>query len=306
MTSIGDGAFEWCSGLTSVDIPNGVTSIGDYAFSGCSGLTSVIIPNSLTTISQGTFSGCSGLNSLVIPNNVTSIGEHAFSGCSGLNSLVIPNSMTSIGDGAFGHCSGLASIVVESGNAKYNSHNDCNAIIETVTNTLIAGCKNTAIPNSVTSIGDYAFSGCSGLTSVIIPSSVTSIGGYAFSNCSNLSYITIGKSVSRIEKFAFCSTQKLKHIKLLCSAPPTLSDYPFPTFDSYTATLEVPIGSKESYQNAEIWKKFMNIEEFDPTGIQNTTLDMDNPKGIYDISGRKLKEPRKGVNIIGGKKVLKH
>ncbi len=249
--------------------------------------------------------------------------------CSGLNSVVIPNNVTSIGVGAFSGCSGLASIVVESGNAKYDSRNDCNAIIETVTNTLIAGCKNTAIPNSVTSIGNYAFYGCSGLASVkipnsvmsignyafcscsglnsvVVPNSVTTIGNYAFCSCSNLSYVTIGERVNRIEKFAFCSTQKLKSIKLLCSTPPTLSDYPFPTFESYTATLEVPIGSKDSYQNAEIWKKFMNIEEFDPTGVQSITLDKDIKASVYDLNGRRLTAPTKGINIIGGKKILNH
>ena len=220
--------------------------------------------------------------------------------------MAIPNNVTSIGDGAFSGCSGLASIVVESGNAKYDSRNDCNAIIETETNTLIAGCKNTAIPNSVTSIGNYAFMNYTGLNSVVVPNSVTSIGEYAFSSCNNLSNVTIGERVNRIEKFAFCSTQKLKYIKLLCSTPPTLSDYPFPTFDSYTATLEVPIGSKDSYQNAEVWKKFMNIEEFDPTGIQSITLDKDIKASVYDLNGRRLTAPTNGINIIGGKKTLNH
>ena len=182
VTSIGYGAFSGCSGLTSVTIGNGVTSIVDYAFYGCSGLTSITIPNSVTSIGIFAFSGCSSLTSVTIPNSVTSIGDGAFEYCSGLTSVTIPNSVTSI-CGAFDGCSSLTSVTVEEGNAVYDSRDNCNAIIETATNTLIIGCQNTIIPNSVTSIGDGAFSRCTGLTSITIPNSVTNIGNYAFSYC---------------------------------------------------------------------------------------------------------------------------
>ncbi|MBQ8256970.1 MAG: leucine-rich repeat domain-containing protein, partial [Bacteroidaceae bacterium] len=135
--------------------------------------------------------------------DVTSIGDHAFVDCDGLTSVTIPNSVTSIGGHAFFYCYGLASIVVDDGNSVYDSREGCNAIIETATNTLIAGCKNTIIPGSVTSIGDYAFYLCTGLTSVEIPSSVTSIGNYAFSDCSGLTSIEIPNSVTSIGISAF-------------------------------------------------------------------------------------------------------
>ena len=172
VTSIGVQAFRYCSGLTSITIPNSVTSIGSSAFYNCSGLTSITIPNSVTSIGSSAFSGCSGLTSITIPNSVTSIGWYAFSGCSGLTSITIPNSVTSIGQYAFSGCSGLTSIT---------------------------------IPNSVTSIGQYAFSGCSGLTSITIPNSVTSIGEYAFYNCSGLTSVTIPNSVTSIGSRVFPS-----------------------------------------------------------------------------------------------------
>ena len=201
------GTFQGCFGLTSVSIPNSITSIGESAFRGCSGLTTVTIPNSVTAIGNEAFSGCSGLTTVTIPNAVISIGESAFSECSGLTSLTIPNSVTAIGNEAFSGCSGLTSITVESGNVVYDSRENCNAIIETSTNTLITGCMNTIIPNSVTSIDSYAFSGCSGLTSVTIPNSVTSIGNGAFSGCSGLTSVTIPNSVTSIRNstFRYCS-----------------------------------------------------------------------------------------------------
>ena len=203
VTEIGERAFSGCSGLTSVTIGNSVTSIGEDAFKGCSGLTSVTIPNSVTRIGFSAFSNCSGLTSVTIPNSVTKIDGEAFRGCTGLTSVTIGNSVTTIGYEAFYGCRGLTSMVVESGNSKYDSRNNCNAIIETATNTLISGCKNTIIPNSVTSIGKYAFSGCSGLTSVTIPKSVTEIGDGAFAYTSELRDVTIMNPNTKIDYRAF-------------------------------------------------------------------------------------------------------
>ena len=158
-------------------------------------------------VTSGGYSGVVNIPSQVTYQgetmSVTSIGEGAFEGCTGLTSVSIPNSVASIGYGAFHGCSGLTSIVVKSGNTCYDSRDNCNAIIETATGTLIFGCQTTIIPNSVTSIGDYAFHGCTGLTSMTIPNSVTFIGEYAFSRCSGLTSITIGSNVRTIGKRAF-------------------------------------------------------------------------------------------------------
>ncbi len=213
VTSIGEGAFYYCSGLTSITIPSSVTSIGDYAFYGCHYLTSITIPSSVTSIGDYVFSSCSSLASITIPNGVTSIGDHAF-WCSGLTSITIPSSVTSISNSAFHRCPGLTSIIVQEGNMVYDSRNNCNAIIETASNTLISGCKNTTIPNSVKIIGESAFEGCSGLTSITIPNSVTSIGDYVFSGCSSLASITIPSSVMSIGDYAFGGCSSLASITI--------------------------------------------------------------------------------------------
>ena len=147
VTTIGVEAFYACSGLTSIEIPNSVTTIGDYAFNYCYDLTSIEIPNSVTSIGDYAFQYCTSLTSIEIPNSVTTIGSSAFYYCSFLTSIEIPNSVTTIGNRAFSDCHNLTSIVVAEDNTIYDSREDCNAIIETATNTLITGCKNTVIPN---------------------------------------------------------------------------------------------------------------------------------------------------------------
>ena len=237
VTSIGNDAFYGCSGLTSITLPNSVTSIGRYAFSSCSGLTSITIPNSVTSIGYGAFQSCSGLTSITLPNSVTSIGNEAFSGCSGLTSITIPNSVISIGSSLFYDCNGLTGITVASGNQVYDSRDNCNAIIETKSNTLIAGCKNSVIPNSVTSIGAGAFYGCSGLTSITIPNSVT----------------TIGDNV-----FAFC--QALKTVKSKIRNPFKISPTVFTGLPT-DAELTIINGTKSRYMTAEGWNVFSKIME---------------------------------------------
>ena len=263
-----DRAFSGCSGLTSITIPNSVTSIGKGAFEGCSGLTSLTIGNSVTSIGDDAFEGCSGLTSLTIGNSVTSIGDDAFYGCSGLSSLNIPNSVTSIGERAFKGCSGLTSIIVEKGNKTYDSRNDCNAIIETQSNALIVGSNNAIIPNSVTSIGDYAFYGCSGLTSITIPNSVTSIGKEAFMDCSGLTSIIIPESVTNIEDDAFYDV-KLRNIVIKAKTPPS-GETGFSKPSYYHTTLMVPEGSWDAYAYDDNWCDFINIREMTYNAVNMT------------------------------------
>lgn len=193
----------------------------------------------ITSIGDSAFSGCSGMTELTLPNSVTSIGDCAFYGCTGLTELILPNSVRSIGDIAFTYCSGLEKITVESGNSCYDSRDNCNSIIDTEFNTLIVGCKNSVIPNSVTSIGYYAFYGCSGLTELTLPDSVASIGDGAFICCSDLSKITS-----------------------LAEIPPVCGSGVFDRVNKTNCELIVPIVSVTAYKQAEVWNEFSNIRAF--------------------------------------------
>ena len=254
---------------------------------------SVVIPESViyegktysvTSIGRGAFSVCSGLTPVTIPNSVTSIGNYAFAGCSGLTSVTIPNRVKSIGEGAFSGCSGLSSIKVENGNPNYDSRNNCNAIIETSSNRLIAGCMNTIIPNGVTLIGSGVFVGCSGLTSVTIPNSVTTIGNAAFFSCSGLTSVTIPNSVTSIGMQTFVGCRSLNSVTIPNSVT-TIGEWAFADCSGLTeviskiqnpfviddnvfegisrnAILQVPTGEKSKYEAFSGWtKNFKEIVE---------------------------------------------
>ncbi len=342
VTSIGKSAFNGCD-LTSVTIPASVTSIGEKAFAWCvnlanlavesgntrydsrdncnaiietannkliTGCQNTVIPTSVISIGSSAFEGSYGMQGITIPNSVVYIDDFAFY-ASDVKSITIGTSLVSIGERVFTYCN-LARIVVDSGNKTFDSRGNCNAIIETASNTLVVGGQNTIIPNTVTSIGDYAFAGCrnlmgltipntvttigynafqycSGLKEITIPNSVTKILSNTFNNCSGLTSVTIPNSVTAIGWYAFTNCNELKDVYSYITDPQSV-DVGNAVFKKYNddysgCTLHVPCGTVNDYQADEHWSPyFEQIVELDPEMELIGDVNFDGKVDIADIN----------------------
>ena len=200
-------------GSCSTIIPESINTIGNHAFAG-SKISAIRIPNNIKEIKDGAFCGCELLTNVVIPDSIIHICDYAFSGCKSLTSITIPKSVNKIGIGVFSYNEGLKNILVDTYNKYYDSRNNCNAIIETSSNKLIAGCISTIIPNEIKSIGEDAFRGCYSMLSITLPSGIRSIENGAFFKCHNLTSITLPDTIKVIGNFVFESCDTMKSIIL--------------------------------------------------------------------------------------------
>ena len=238
--SIGKESFKSCEALTTLSIPQNVKSIKESAFRNCKQLKSISIKGEgLNTIDDSAFSGCISITSFTIPNSVVSVGSWSFAECSSLTSVIIGKNVTSVNKDTFRGCTSLASIKVESSNTVFDSRDNCNAIIVTKTNTLFLGCKTTTIPNSVTTIDDNAFEGCTGLTTINIPTNVTSIGSYAFEGCTGLSNVGMSNSITSIGVGLFAGCTNLASF----SIPNSVTTVEHNAFKNCTALASLTIGN---------------------------------------------------------------
>ena len=262
---IGEYAFKGCSGLTSLNLPAGITSIGSRAFYGCSGLTSLNLPADITYIGLYAFYGCSGLTSLTIPTGVSIINEYAFYDCSSLTRLDLPSSIREIYHSAFMNCRNLTSLT---------------------------------IPSNVTYISSRAFSGCSSLKNITLPTRIFGIGDNAFYGCSNLNSLTLSYELREINEYAFCDCNGLTSIYVYADKVPKMREDVFKGCDAKKCTIYVPKGTYGDYRSSE-FGYFENIVEFDATGIDKTTTSTDAKEvSRYSVNGQRLVGQTKGLNIV--------
>ena len=263
--TIGKSAFYSCTGLTTVAIGSGVKTIGNSAFYSCTRLTSVAIGSGVETIGMYAFQNCTGLTTIDIPNSVTSIGKYAFYRCTGLTTIAIGSGVKTIGNFIFNGCNNLTTITVDAGNTTFNSPAGSNAVIETKSKTLVVGCKGTTIPDNVTSIGTFAFYGCTGLMTIDIPAGVKTIVHHAFAQCTGLTTIDIPASVTSIGEYAFKTCSNLATVTL--NSNPTIGEDAFYSIkEGATVTMNLTANAAGS----DYWMTFYN-KNYGFTADANTT-----------------------------------
>lgn len=351
-TQIYEDAFAEKIGLVGINIPASVTEIWKGAFKNCPNLQKITVDasnpvydsrnNCNAIIEKATNTLTHGCSSSTIPTNVTSIGDYAFYGNWTKDEIIIPNHIVSIADYAFSNNSNVKSILIGKGlreigayspsvfielphlkeiavstsNPYFDSRDNCNAIIEKATNTLLVGCSNTTIPNSVKTIGSYAYygNGDECFTSLVIPNSVEKIKSYAFEALPYLREVSIGANVKKFSYCIFYKCNSLEAIETLNESPDDIREDVFNSgskdFSIYdSVTLYVPEGSRNEYRLATGWSNFKNIVEGHipspiPDGIDAIFVPQPEEEFIYSPTGVRLSAPQRGVNIVNGRKLL--
>ena len=310
VNKIGHCAFMECSKLQSVVIPDAVSSIASSAFQKCSALTSIKIGDGVTSISSDAFGDCSSLNDIKIGNNVKIIYTDAFRNCKDLSSIIIPPSVTKIYGDVFGDCTSLKNVIIADGETELtlgdytenaNSHRYISPFSDSPLDSVYIG-RN--ISYGLNNYYNSSFSGNKSLRVVKISNKRTEILKNEFSDCRKLQCVIIGENINKIGSGAFNYCTSIKTIVSLIDNPFIIYSNTFSNKIFDNSTLYVPVGTIDKYKATNGWWNFKNIVEGIPSGIKGVHLDNDKDYPIYDINGRRLETPQKGINIINGKKVI--
>lgn len=325
VTSIGNGAFSGCSSLTQISLPNDLKEISSYLFKNCTNLKEIIMPTNPNKIGSFAFYNCASIETIAIPGSVESIGDDAFVDCSNLKKIVFEEGEKSLELGhmskiytkelsiefhyGFFHDCPIEEVILNRN--LYLSYNNYTGILPTnyymqdiPPFSFIDTFTKLTIGDRVTWIYPYLFKDCKNLTNIELGENVTEIRNCAFQYCSNVKKIVLGKNISKIEFGALDGLNQLESIYIFSETPPEVGNQSLNKTVYTFADIYVPIGTSEQYKTKKFWKDFVNINEFDPTGINNVTENVETPSIIFDMQGRKLSKVKRGINIINGKKVL--
>ena len=328
VVSIGNGAFAFCGGLTSITMPDSISDLGIYAFYACSNLavatistnvtiigasafdsctslTNVNIPNGVAIVGGSAFQNCAGLGSVIIPNGVYSIGGTAFQNCASLTNIMIPASVISVGPDAFGGCASLLAITADPQNTNYSSSGGILFNLNQGTLIQYPGGKagNYTGPNS--SIGNFAFDSCAGLTGVVISNYNANIGDWAFAGCSGLTSVTITSQIT-IGSYAFESCSSLKDVNLSISGSSvSIGSH---VFDNCPSLADVTIGSGLTSFSSRNWSGIFSdcsnltsiyLTSGNPYFTWNPTNQIATPTAYYLPYLSYLQGPANSTNIHG-------
>lgn len=303
VTSIPKWAF-YKTDLLKIVIPEGVTDIDSYSFGSCTKMEYVTLPSTLASIGENAFVDCHSIKYFNLPDNVTSIGASAFYRCSSIQEFVIPAGVTSIQASTFWGCSNLTSVTIPDGVTSIGSYAfyQCTKL------------KNINLPDNIEVLEKSTFEECESLGSIKLPANLLTIKDRAFARCTALSSITIPKNVASIEQSAFLNCHALRLIICLNPVPPTCVDGCFYSNLDYNVTVQVPYFGLDAYKEAVEWEKFGNnivgvFTDNVSTGIKNANenplTDSEQAQSIYSLQGVRLNSLHKGINIVGGKKVMR-
>ena len=290
---LGSNAFDGFSWLTEINLPDSLEYIGEYAFYGCTGLTSIEIPSTVTTIGDCAFASCTGLTEVELPSSLVDLGGCVFMDCTGLTSVHIPANVTSVGHYLISRAYNVSSITVDPNNRRFDSRDNCNAIISKSYDRLVIGCSGSTVPEGVTGIemgafahcinlthiefpssllfiDSEAFMDCTGLTSIVLPGSFRNLNMEAFRNCTNLKSLTLPASLQYMEMYAFYGCDNLRDVTCLGTTPPRMeSNKCFSSIAYNNATLHVPAEAIETYQSTYYWNYFSAIDAIRTPGDIN-------------------------------------
>lgn len=293
---IDESAFAQAYSLKAISLGQSLTKIGNEAFRYCEELDNVVIPDSVTEIGESTFAMAYNLKKVSLGQSIKKIGYEAFYYCEKLDNMIIPDSVTEIGNEAFYCCSALQNLIFGKG-LKRIGRNAFQSI----------SAKIIEIPDNVEEICDSAFVNCDNMKTCVVGDGVITIGDGVFADANEMTSLTLGSALKTIGSAAFndCAANS-GELTITCRnpQPPTCADDSFDSYIYEIATLIVPDGSLQAYQEAPVWKNFMNINEDGHVEVDSIIDTKDNNQDIFGLNGQKLTHPESGINIINGKKVL--